>query len=32
MQTKKLYNIFKFIDDLNSSKDGGEFKSSYSNI
>ena len=28
----KLCNIFKFIDDLNSINDGGEFESSYSNI
>ena len=25
-------NIFRFIDDLNSINDGGEFESNYSNI
>ena len=25
-------NIFRFIDDLNSVNDGGEYESSYSNI
>ena len=28
----KLCNIFRFIDDLNSISDGGEFESNYSNI
>ena len=28
----KLFNIFRFIDDLNSINDSGEFESSYSNI
>ena len=30
--TRKLCNIFRFIDGLNSISDGGEFESSYSNI
>ena len=32
IKARKLCNIFGFIDDLNSINDGGEFKSSYSNI
>ena len=28
----KLCNIFRFIDDLNSTNDGGELESNYSNI
>ena len=32
IKTRKLCNIFKFINDLNSINDGGEFESSYSNI
>ena len=29
---RKFCNIFRFIDDLNSMHDGGEFESNYSNI
>ena len=29
---KRLCNIFRFIDDLNSINDGGKFESNYSNI
>ena len=32
VKARKLCNIFRFIDDLNSINDGGEFESSYSNI
>ena len=32
IKARKLCNIFRFIDDLNSINDGGEFKSNYSNI
>ena len=32
IEPEKLCNIFRFIDDLNSINDGGEFESSYSNI
>ena len=32
IKARKLCNIFRFIDDLNSISDGGEFESSYSNI
>ena len=32
IKARKLCNIFKLIDDLNSINDGGEFKSNYSNI
>ena len=28
----KLCNIFRFIDDLNTTNDGGELESNYSNI
>ena len=31
-EARKLYNIFRFINDLNSINDGGEFESSYSGI
>ena len=31
-KARKLCNIFRFIDDLNSINDDGEFESSYSNI
>ena len=31
-RTRKLCNIFRFIDDLKSINDGGEFESNYSNI
>ena len=29
IKARKLYNIFRFIDDLNSINDGGEFESNY---
>ena len=32
IKAKKLCNIFRFIDDLNSINDGGEFESNYSNV
>ena len=32
IKARKLCNIFRFIDDLNSINDDGEFKSNYSNI
>ena len=32
IKARKLCNIFRFIDDLNSIIDDGEFESSYSNI
>ena len=32
IKARKLCNIFRFIHDLNSINDGGEFKSNYSNI
>ena len=32
IKARKLCNIFRFIDDLNSINGGGEFESSYSNI
>ena len=32
IKARKFCNIFRFIDDLNSIHDGGEFESSYSNI
>ena len=32
IKARKLCNIFRFIDDLNTINDGGEFESSYSNI
>ena len=32
IKARKLCNIFRFIDDLNTISDGGEFESSYSNI
>ena len=31
-KARKLCNIFRFIDDLNSINDGGKFESSYCNI
>ena len=31
-KARKLCNIFRFIDDLNSINDGGEFESSFSKI
>ena len=31
MKARKLCNIFRFIDDLNTINDGGEFESNYSN-
>ena len=31
-KARKLCNIFRFTDDLNSINDGGEFESNYSNI
>ena len=30
IKAKKLCNIFRFIDDLNSINDGGEFESNFS--
>ena len=32
IKARKLCNIFRFIDDLNSINDGGELESIYSNI
>ena len=32
IEARKLCNIFRFINDLNSINDGGEFESNYSNI
>ena len=32
IKARKLYNVFRFIDDLNSINDGVEFESNYSNI
>ena len=32
IKAKKLCNIFRFIDDLNSINDGGEFESNFSKI
>ena len=32
IKARKLCTIFRFIDDLNSINDGGQFQSSYSNI
>ena len=32
IKARKLCNMFRFIDDLNSINDGGKFESSYSNI
>ena len=32
IKARKLCNIFRFIGDLNSINDGGEFESNYSNI
>ena len=32
IKTRKFCNIFRFIDDLNSINDDGEFESNYSNI
>ena len=32
IKARKLCNIFRFIDDLNSINDGGEFESNYYNI
>ena len=32
IKTRKLCNIFRFIDDLNSINDGGEFENNFSNI
>ena len=32
IKARKLCNIFRFIDDLNSINDDGEFESNYSNI
>ena len=32
IKARKLCNIFRFIDDLNSINDEGEFESNYSNI
>ena len=32
IKTRKLCNIFRFTNDLNSTDDGGEFESNYSNI
>ena len=32
IKARKRCNIFRFIDDLNSNNDGGEFESNYSNI
>ena len=31
-KARKICNIFRFIDDLNSINDGGKFESNYSNI
>ena len=32
IKARKCGNIFRFIDNLNSINDGGEFESNYSNI
>ena len=32
IKARKLCNIFRFISNLNSTNDGGEFESNYSNI
>ena len=32
LKARKLCNIFRFVDDLNSINEGGEFESNYSNI
>ena len=32
IKARKVCNIFRFIDDLNSINDGGEFESNYYNI
>ena len=32
IKARKLYHIFRFIDDLNSINGGGKFESNYSNI
>ena len=32
IKARKLCNIFRFIDDLNSINDGGELESNYSNM
>ena len=32
IKARRLFNIFRFISDLNSINDGGEFESNYSNI
>ena len=32
IKARKLCNIFRFIDDLNSINDGGEFESNFSKI
>ena len=32
IKARKRCNIFRFIDDLNSINDGGEFESNYSNV
>ena len=32
IKARKLCNVCRFIDDLNSINDGAEFESSYSNI
>ena len=32
IKARKLCNIFRFVNDLNSINDGGKFESSYSNI
>ena len=32
IRARKLCSIFRFIDDLNSLNDGGEFVTNYSNI
>ena len=32
IKARKLFNTFRFINDLNSINDGREFESSYSNI
>ena len=31
-KARKICNVFRFIDDLNSINDGGKFESNYSNI
>ena len=32
IKDRKFCNIFRFIDELNSINDGGDFESNYSNI